>query len=1433
MKKPLASALALTLLSSPILAQDSPGLFDRFFGGSDTEEATEDPGGFLERLIEDNLSGEGRDVEITGFSGALGGRATLETFTISDTDGTWLSMSNVVLDWNRGALLRGRLEVAELSAETISLPRLPAPSEDAAPSPEASGFQLPELPVSVSIEGLNAERVEIGAPVFGIETIASLQGAFRLADGDGSAQLDVSRLNGNGQLLLDASYSNETENLALDLSLTEAADGIVANLINLPGKPPLVFSIKGEAPLSDYVADIQLATDGEDRLTGRISTATPEKDTDANRTIRADIRGDIAPLFNSAYRPFFGPNTALVANISTFADGRTDIRNLSISAESLALDGSISLAPGGLPREIAVTGQISNPTGGTVLLPLSGPETRVKRVDLDVAFDAAEGDLWTGRFEIAGLDRSGFSAQSLSLDGSGRIDAATPQTVSAEFRFAATALDLGNPQAEQALGEEVTGQLDIDWTNGGPLQLTDLAINGESYSLTGNADVEFTDNGPRITGETVVRATQLSAFSGIAQRALGGAAEMTAKFQAEPLAGFFDITAEGATRDLVVSQPQADGVLAGEVDLALSARRTTNGTFLNIDRLQSPNAEITGRAALRSGASEIDLNARLADAALVLPQVSGPVRVVVNANEADGRWEWTLDSGFERTILTATGTAVDIFGTPVIAANGRLSADSLADFSDLAGRSLAGSIDTAFTTEVVADLSRATLNLDGAASDLNIGQDQADALLTGDLELLIDIAMADQVLTLRQSSINGPAASLSADGTLSSTSGAIEVSGRITDVATVLAGAPSGPLSFTTETNRDGDNWRFNVKTDGPALTLSSSGTLIDPTGATPAIDGNIIGAFSDLSIFSDLAQRRLTGSLEINASGQATADLATFDIDATASGNNVSTGISELDTALAGALSADINAMRDGDAIRIETARFSSRLVSATAQGVLGPVGSAIDINARLANVASYVPGFSGAATVAGTVTQEFEQRLGLNLNAAGPGGASASIVGSTASDASDLALAIKGGAPLGLLNRFLEPRSLTGDVSFDLRLDGAPSLESLSGRVTSGNARLVAPSIGITLDNTNLNVTLANARATISAATNVSTGGRVGVEGQLALTGQRDADFDIRLTDVVLTDPQLYETEISGTVTIDGPLLGGARIGGDLGLGDTNIRIPSSGFGGAGAIPEIIHINEPPPVRRTRDRAGLLKREEAARGPSGPVFPLDIYIAAPNRIFVRGRGLDSEFGGALRITGTTANVIPQGAFNLIRGRLDILGQRLALEEATVTIQGSFIPVLRIRATTDADDVSVAVIVSGPANNPEITFTSDPDLPQEEVLARLLFGRELESLSPIQAGRLALAVRTLAGQGGEGIISNVRDGAGLADFDVTSDEDGNAAVRAGAYFGENIYTDVTVNATGDTELNLNLDLSSSVTLKGSTATDGETSLGVFFERDY
>jgi translocation and assembly module TamB len=199
--------------------------------------AQDDGGGFLENLIEDNLSGAGRDVQIRGFVGALSSTARLDELTIADDTGIWLTLRDVTLDWNRSALLRGRLEVNALTAAEIIVPRLPG-SDPAAPAPEATPFALPELPVSVRIDEVSAQRVDLGAALFGAAAVVSLEGSVSLEGGAGAARIDIARVDGrDGALTLDASYDNASEALEIQLNLTEAADGIAANLLGLPGTP--------------------------------------------------------------------------------------------------------------------------------------------------------------------------------------------------------------------------------------------------------------------------------------------------------------------------------------------------------------------------------------------------------------------------------------------------------------------------------------------------------------------------------------------------------------------------------------------------------------------------------------------------------------------------------------------------------------------------------------------------------------------------------------------------------------------------------------------------------------------------------------------------------------------------------------------------------------------------------------------------------------------------------------------------------------------------------------------------------------------------------------------------------------------------------------------------------------------------------------------
>ena len=119
----------------------------------------------------------------------------------------------------------------------------------------------------------------------------------------------------------------------------------------------------------------------------------------------------------------------------------------------------------------------------------------------------------------------------------------------------------------------------------------------------------------------------------------------------------------------------------------------------------------------------------------------------------------------------------------------------------------------------------------------------------------------------------------------------------------------------------------------------------------------------------------------------------------------------------------------------------------------------------------------------------------------------------------------------------------------------------------------------------------------------------------------------------------------------------------------------------------------------------------------------------------------------------------------------------------------------------------------------------------ESEVLAQLLFGVDIESISPLQAVRLASAVATLAGEG-TGVLDDLRGQAGLADFDVTTTDSGDIALRLGQYISENVYTDVIVSPQ-ETEATINLDLTPDFTVRAGVSTQGETTLGIYFERDY
>ncbi|MEL7154728.1 MAG: translocation/assembly module TamB domain-containing protein [Pseudomonadota bacterium] len=123
--------------------------------------------------------------------------------------------------------------------------------------------------------------------------------------------------------------------------------------------------------------------------------------------------------------------------------------------------------------------------------------------------------------------------------------------------------------------------------------------------------------------------------------------------------------------------------------------------------------------------------------------------------------------------------------------------------------------------------------------------------------------------------------------------------------------------------------------------------------------------------------------------------------------------------------------------------------------------------------------------------------------------------------------------------------------------------------------------------------------------------------------------------------------------------------------------------------------------------------------------------------------------------------------------------------------------------------------------------------MPEDEVLAQILFGRDIQQLSALQILQLANAIGTLAGREGAGLLSGLRRGFALDDLDFETDDTGESSVRLGKYLTGNVYTDVTVGQEGTTDFSINIDVTSSITARGRASADGDTALGIFFERDY
>jgi len=1165
-------------------------------GQAPAQSESERDRGYLTGLIEDSLAGDGRTVRLDGFSGAFSSRATFDQLAIGDANGEWLIVRNGAITWRRTALLQGRLQVNELSAAEIELLRPPMPAESG-PSAVATEFALPELPVSVNVGAIRADRIMIGEPFLGERIEGRASGSLRLEGGEGQIALNLERTDGKtGVIAADGRFSNATRLAELTLVAEEGPGGLFARLSGVPGEPALRLSVSGAGTVDDFSADLSLTADGRQTIDGTIRTVSRQDDVQAGRVTTVSLDGNVVPLFAPAYEPFFGDSQSFDAAVRRDASGGLTVDGIAAQTGALTLTGRAAVAADGLPQAFDLSVRVGLPDGARVTLPVAGAGVSVARATLDLSFDAAEGDIWQLSGSVDGFRGGGATVGRLSLDGSGRIGRAgiggrPEDSVDGTVSFSLSGAAYGTQGLDEALGDALTGRASFAWSRGSALSLTGLDISGDGFGLKGDVAVGGPDGATVMKGRLAAHFDDAARLSTLAGRPLGGAVDATLDGMLEPLGGAFDLTGNLRGENLRVGQPQADNLLKGESEIALSVARDTGGTEIRSLVIAASTLSLSGSGTMTPDSEDLVAELRFSDLG-------------------------ALGGGF----------------------GGSLAADA---------------------TVTRRDRTR-TISLTGTGRNLKTGQAQADRLLRGETSLSVRLSQTD--------------------------------------------------------------------------------GT------------------------------------------------------------------------------------------IGIDTAELANPQFSAGLSGSLGEGTGQAAVTMRLADLGLFAPDFPGPLTVKGDI-RGIPSGFSLDLRATGPGATDARVTGTVARDFTRADLATRGSAQLAVLNPLIEPRNVAGPVTFDLRLAGPPALASVSGRLSGTGIRIVAPEQGLAVEGITLDVAIAGSRATLRASGRVVGGGSVDVSGTIGFSGARPVDLAVDLRRARLRDPNLYSTTVSGMLSIGGTMTGGLRIAGDLVLGETEVLIPSAGFGADPLLEAMIHLNEPPAVRLTRSRAGQLDSRRPGTPTPARAAMIDVGISAPQRIFVRGRGLDAEMGGSLRIVGPSNNVGAVGQFDLIRGRFDLLGKRLELTEGLVELTGALVPFVRFRASVQANGIDAGILLEGRADDPAIRFTSSPPLPEEEIVAQILFGRSLSSLSAFQAAQLVTAVGALTGSGSGGIVGRLRQSFGLDDLDVRSGQSG-LAVTIGKYLTSNLYIDLSFEDS-QTEVSLNLDLTDNTKARAFASSDNRSGIGIFFERDY
>ncbi|MDS4009930.1 MAG: translocation/assembly module TamB domain-containing protein [Defluviicoccus sp.] len=1411
----------------------------------------------LKSLIETLASSEAMTLQIGGLEGPFPERLHLRDVRMSDADGLLISLDEGELRWHPLTLLARRLEIEAIELGTLTIDRLPAGKEEAEPETETE-MSLPRLPIDIVLKQFHLRTLALGPAVAGLAAELTADADLALdRRGQLTANAAVRRLDGPPlDLRLAADYNGPRAWLALDLDLHEPADGLVASLLNLPGRPPIDVTLAGKGPLAAWQGRLDASAGGDARVTADIALAG-----DSPRTVRLDARADVAAFLPPEIAPLVAGGLDLRA--------RADVDGARVGVTELALTtaaGSVSGTGSYEGTEATLDGRLDVVLGPAdvyaALIP--GLAYQAARLGLTV-----EGTLERPHARLA-ADAEAVALDDLRL---GRLDLDARVAPAVTVEDGSDAMDLSAALTLTALQ---TASAELNRLFAEPARLT----------LTGRLD----------PGRQQARLQALDATAGPLSLKgegeaswAGTAATVAAADATGGTSGWLKLRATAAGADLARAWPEL-GRLAGAAPVV--------------------SAEV--RHGAEAGAPiRAELQARLADGAVSADakgSVSGDLATVEGVTvdvAAD-------DLGRLQALVPALGG-----GSLKLAANAAGPIQALTGSLDLTGRGIGygaeriETLDAKLTAAAQATAARGA----GAAPERVEGMLTATAggslgtfdlrgpftLVPGERLRLPDLALAYADALFANANANVPFDGSPVVGSVRARADTLTPLGRPFGLA--LAGS----LGLTAELGNAGGRQSVRATAAGSGLEYGAAGETAAPQARIERVD-------VALDLTDPAAERRLTVSAEANGLALAAGRLDqtrlaiegardAYTVRASTAGDLA--GLSQLDTearvrtgAVQEVALQRLDAILHGEALRlVKPARLTAEGEQITLRDLVLAYGKAraeadlVKAPARvdgkltlrdldLGVVERFAPGTALAGTANAearltgtprqpllrlkTKVQDFglsdekaasNARLNAQLDASVEAGQARAKL--TAEGLGRRPLEAELSAPVRFaLDPFaaevpedgavrgrvvwqgalapvmqmlpVDALALAGDADVNLGIGGTVRDPRLSGSIAVTRGSLEVFETGTILRPLDLRIAADGRTFRIDRLEAGDAGrGRLTGTGSIALDGAPRLDLKLEARDATLIRRDDVTSRLSGTVAMTGTVGEQGRLTARIENEATEIRL----------------VNRLPPAIDTIDivfadeiRPESPADETAAAGPGWLI--LDARVDLPRRVFVRGRGLESEWAGQISVEGPADKPRVRGRLRPVRGTFSLLGKMFTLEDGAIVIDGLDQDIsINLTAAYQRADLKALLIVTGTAAKPSIRLSSEPELPQDEVLAQVLFNKASGDLGPVEAVQLAAAAAALA-SGEPGILDKLRDATGLDRLTVgsatTADGQTTGTVGAGRYVSEGVYVGIEQGTVANsTEVVVEIDLTQSLKARSTTSGDGRNRVGLRWQWDY